>query len=72
MVLKMGFSECVRVVGFQCIGNGFSVWGYSEYELEWCSLVPRPSLSLSSAITILEVEKKELVKREEGLVKLIT
>ena len=30
------------------------------------SLVPRPSLSLSSAITILEAGKKELVKREEG------
>ena len=36
------------------------------------SLVPRPSLSLSFALTILEAEKKELVKREEGLVKLIT
>ena len=36
------------------------------------SLVPRPSLSLSSAITILEAGKKELVKREEGLVKLVT
>ena len=30
------------------------------------SLVPRPSLSLSSAVTILEAGKKELVKREEG------
>ena len=37
-----------------------------------CSLVQRPSLSLSSAITILEAGKKELVKREEGLVKLVT
>ena len=36
------------------------------------SLVPRPSLSLASAITILEAGKKELVKREEGLVKLVT
>ena len=36
------------------------------------SLIPRLSLSLSSAITILEAGKKELVKREEGLVKLIT
>ena len=36
------------------------------------SLVPRPSLSLSSAITILEAGKKELVKQEEGLVKLVT
>ena len=38
----------------------------------YCSLVPRPSLSLSSTITILEAGKKELVKQEEGLVKLIT
>ena len=36
------------------------------------SLVPRPSLSLASAVTILEAGKKELVKREEGLVKLVT
>ena len=36
------------------------------------SLVPRPSLLLASAITILEAGKKELVKREEGLVKLVT
>ena len=36
------------------------------------SLVPRPSLLLSSAITILEAGKKELVKRAEVLVKLIT
>ena len=36
------------------------------------SLVPRPSLSLASAVTILEAGKKELVKREEGLIKLVT
>ena len=39
---------------------------------EGASLVPRPSLSLSFEVTILEAGKKELVKREEGLVKLIT
>ena len=35
------------------------------------SLVPRSSLLLSFALTTLEAGKKELVKQEEGLVKLI-
>ena len=43
----------------------------SAYKLLRDSLVPRPSLSLSVAVTILEAGKKELVKLEEGLTKLI-
>ena len=42
------------------------VFSLNGLELNGLSLVPRPSLSLSSAITILEAGKKELVKREEG------
>ena len=38
--------------------------GVEQYFVYRGSLIPRPSLSLSSAITILEAGKKELVKRD--------
>ena len=59
----------VRLVFF-VVMTFYQTWIVSVATL--VSLVPRPSLSLSFAVKILEAGKKELVKQEEGLVKLIT